>query len=116
MSEVIAAHKPIPSGTVTFLFTDIEDPTERWERYRDAMQAAVRRHEDILHQAVNAHDGYVFKTIGDALYQARGDDTGCDRALANLAELEFAAGNAARAIERAQEALAIDLRLKRKSN
>jgi tetratricopeptide (TPR) repeat protein len=58
------------------------------------------------------------KSFSDALalYQARGDDTGCDRALANLAELEFAAGNAVRAIERAQEALAIDLRLKRKSN
>src|ERR1700724_2988282 len=66
MSEVIAAHKPIPSGTVTFLFTDIEGSTERWERYRDAMQTAVRRHEDILHEAVNTHDGYVFKTVGDA--------------------------------------------------
>ena len=56
MSEAIAEHKPIPSGTVTFLFTDIEGSTERWERYRQAMQAAVSRHEEILHAAVSAHD------------------------------------------------------------
>jgi predicted ATPase/class 3 adenylate cyclase len=66
MPEAITERRPIPSGTVTFLFTDIEGSTERWERYRQAMQAAVGRHEDILHAAINAHDGYVFKTVGDA--------------------------------------------------
>ena len=57
----------IPSGTVTFLFTDIEGSTERWERHREAMQSAVRRHEEIMQAAITAHDGYVFKTVGDAV-------------------------------------------------
>ncbi|MBV8668406.1 MAG: adenylate/guanylate cyclase domain-containing protein, partial [Candidatus Eremiobacteraeota bacterium] len=66
MSEVLKEHRPIPTGTVTFLFTDIEGSTERWERHRQAMQGAVHRHEQILHDAITAHDGYVFKTVGDA--------------------------------------------------
>ena len=66
MSEIIAERKQLPSGTVTFLFTDIEGSTERWERHRDAMREAVRRHEEIIQAAIAAHDGYVFKTVGDA--------------------------------------------------
>jgi predicted ATPase/class 3 adenylate cyclase len=56
----------IPTGTVVFLFTDIEGSTVRWDAYRDAMQAALRRHDAILRSAIESHDGYVFKTIGDA--------------------------------------------------
>jgi class 3 adenylate cyclase len=66
VSESIAERKPLPSGTVTFLFTDIEGSTERWERHRESMKAAVRRHEEVMQQAVADHDGHVFKTIGDA--------------------------------------------------
>jgi predicted ATPase/class 3 adenylate cyclase len=66
VSEAIAERKPLPSGTVTFLFTDIEGSTERWERHRAEMQNAVRRHEEIMRAAIAAHDGYVFKTVGDA--------------------------------------------------
>jgi tetratricopeptide (TPR) repeat protein len=51
-----------------------------------------------------------------SFYQARGDDAGCDRVLANLAELEFSAGNSEQAVQYAEEALAIDMRLRRKSN
>jgi class 3 adenylate cyclase len=64
--EPAGASKQLPTGTVTFLFTDIEGSTERWERHRDAMRAAVRRHEEIMEAAIAAHDGYVFKTVGDA--------------------------------------------------
>ena len=59
-----------PSGTVTFLFTDIEGSTQRWERDRAAMQANVRRHDAIVRAAIESHDGYVFKTIGDAFCAA----------------------------------------------
>jgi predicted ATPase/class 3 adenylate cyclase len=55
-----------PTGTVTFLFSDIEGSTARWERYPAEMQRAVRRHDELMHSAVESHDGYVFKQIGDA--------------------------------------------------
>jgi predicted ATPase/class 3 adenylate cyclase len=60
----------IPSGTVTFVFTDIEGSTERWERDRAAMQSAVRRHDELVRSAIVEHDGHVFKTIGDAFCAA----------------------------------------------
>ncbi|MBV9647461.1 MAG: AAA family ATPase [Candidatus Eremiobacteraeota bacterium] len=56
----------LPSGTVTFLFTDIEGSSERWERERAAMQEAVRRHDGIMRFAIATHQGQVFKTMGDA--------------------------------------------------
>ncbi len=61
---------PLPSGTVTFVFTDIEGSTQRWDRDRAAMEAAVRRHDAIMRAAIAAHDGRVFKTIGDAFCAA----------------------------------------------
>ncbi len=60
----------LPSGTLTFVFTDIEGSTQRWEREPAAMRTAVRRHDDLLHAAIVEHDGYVFKTIGDAFCAA----------------------------------------------
>jgi predicted ATPase/class 3 adenylate cyclase len=55
-----------PTGTVTFLFSDIEGSTQRWERQRAAMPAALQRHDALLRTAIEAHGGYVFKTVGDA--------------------------------------------------
>jgi predicted ATPase/class 3 adenylate cyclase len=55
-----------PSGTVTFLFTDIEGSTQRWERDGTAMRDAVRRHDALLRSAFVEHGGHVFKTVGDA--------------------------------------------------
>ena len=60
------AASSLPSGTVTFAFTDIEGSTQRWDRNRTAMQNAVRRHDAILRAAIAEHGGYVFKTVGDA--------------------------------------------------
>ncbi|MDQ2817260.1 MAG: adenylate/guanylate cyclase domain-containing protein, partial [Candidatus Eremiobacteraeota bacterium] len=65
-----AAARPIPSGTITFLFSDIEGSTQRWERHREAMQTALRRHDDLIRAAIVAHGGYVFKTVGDAFCAA----------------------------------------------
>ncbi|MFN8472627.1 MAG: adenylate/guanylate cyclase domain-containing protein [Anaerolineae bacterium] len=59
-----------PTGTVTFLFTDIEGSTQLWERQADAMRVALARHDDLLNGAVAAHAGYVFKTVGDAFCAA----------------------------------------------
>jgi len=55
-----------PTGTLTFLFTDIEGSTKMWERSPQAMQAALARHDEILKRAIEEHGGYVFKTVGDA--------------------------------------------------
>ncbi|MBC5804690.1 MAG: hypothetical protein DLM53_05930 [Candidatus Eremiobacter antarcticus] len=55
-----------PSGDVSFLFTDIEGSTVRWDRDAAAMQQAVRRHDHIMRSVIAAHHGHVFKTIGDA--------------------------------------------------
>ncbi|HSH81589.1 MAG TPA: adenylate/guanylate cyclase domain-containing protein [Herpetosiphonaceae bacterium] len=57
-----------PTGTVTFLFTDIEGSTTRWEHQRQAMQQALARHDAILRAVIAAHGGHVFKTVGDAFY------------------------------------------------
>ena len=60
------AEVPLPSGTVTFLFSDIEGSTQRWERHRAAMQEALRVHDHLMRQALASNGGHVFKTIGDA--------------------------------------------------
>ncbi len=54
-----------PSGTVTFLFTDIEGSTRRWEDDPDSMDDALVRHDAVLRDAVEQHQGYVFATGGD---------------------------------------------------
>jgi predicted ATPase/class 3 adenylate cyclase/DNA-binding XRE family transcriptional regulator len=64
------AHTAPPSGAVTFLFTDIEGSTTRWERHKEAMRLALTRHDAILREAIAAHEGYVFKTVGDAVCAA----------------------------------------------
>jgi predicted ATPase/class 3 adenylate cyclase len=56
------------SGTITFLFTDIEGSTKLWERHPEAMRAALRRHDALLRQAIEENGGCVFKTVGDAFY------------------------------------------------
>ncbi len=50
-----------PSGVVTFLFTDIEGSTRRWETDADAMRVALAAHDKALRSAIEAHDGFVFK-------------------------------------------------------
>src|SRR5215217_4800414 len=59
-----------PRGTVTFLFTDIVGSTALWERDRQAMAIAVDRHLALLDEAIAAHDGVHFKTVGDAVQAA----------------------------------------------
>ncbi len=60
----------LPTGTVTFLFSDIEGSTQRWEQHREAMKAALARHEQLMTVAIKQHGGYVFKIMGDAFCAA----------------------------------------------
>src|SRR5262245_66160577 len=60
----------LPTGTVTFLFTDIEGSTRRWEQHPEAMRTALARHDALLRAAIEARAGYVFKTVGDAFCAA----------------------------------------------
>jgi predicted ATPase/class 3 adenylate cyclase len=57
----------LPSGTVTFLFTDIEDSTRRWDQEPAAMSVALARHDQLLRQAVLVNRGAVFATGGDGM-------------------------------------------------
>jgi predicted ATPase/class 3 adenylate cyclase/DNA-binding CsgD family transcriptional regulator len=56
----------LPTGTVTFLFTDIEGSSAHWEQQAVAMRAALARHDTLLRRAIESHRGVVFKTWGDA--------------------------------------------------
>ena len=60
----------LPTGTVTFLFTDLEGSTRLLEAHPSAYRDAVARHHALLRAAVEAHGGAVFETVGDAVYAA----------------------------------------------
>ena len=59
-----------PSGVVTFLFTDIEGSTRRWEADADSMRAALLTHDEALRTAIEAHDGFLFSHTGDGVVAA----------------------------------------------
>src|ERR1700751_5527454 len=65
--SVVAMSEP-PSGTVTFLFADIEGSTRLWEQYPDAMPDALVQHDRLLRAAVQSCGGHVVKTTGDGLF------------------------------------------------
>ncbi len=60
----------LPSGNVTFLFTDVEGSTHMLERDSAGMAKVLARHHEILRAAVEGHDGAVFETFGDAVCAA----------------------------------------------
>ena len=55
---------------VTFLFTDVEGSTRRWEADADAMRVALAAHDEVLHGAIEAHGGFMFKHTGDGVCAA----------------------------------------------
>jgi predicted ATPase/class 3 adenylate cyclase len=59
-----------PTGTVTFLFTDLEGSTRLWEEHADAMASALARHNEIVRDAVETNGGFVVKTTGDGFHAA----------------------------------------------
>ena len=60
----------MPSGTVAFLFTDVENSSSLWERDGAAMMSALARHVSHVREAVHAHGGVLFKTVGDGTQSA----------------------------------------------
>jgi len=76
MSLTNNAEGPLPPGSVTFLFTDIEGSASLWERYPDSMREALARHDALLRHAVESCHGRVVKTTGDgalAVFSAPSD-------------------------------------------
>src|SRR6266498_1674297 len=74
VDQLLLAHKPaspsLPSGTVTFLFTDIEGSTKLAQEYADELQSLLARHREILNQTIAAQDGFVFQIVGDSFSAA----------------------------------------------
>ena len=60
------ADSVLPTGTVTFLFTDIEGSTKLWEAHPETMRVALARHDALVRTTIVNANGYVFKTVGDA--------------------------------------------------
>ncbi len=58
----------LSSGTLTFLFTDLEGSTRLWEAHPEAMQGALARHDEILRAAVGANGGQIVKSTGDGVH------------------------------------------------
>ncbi|MGO9382115.1 MAG: hypothetical protein ACLP4W_08455, partial [Mycobacterium sp.] len=54
-----------PSGVVTFLFSDVEGSTRRWETDADAMRVALAAHDEVLRKAIEVQGGWLFKHTGD---------------------------------------------------
>lgn len=89
----------LPSGTVTFLFTDLEGSSRLWEEQREQMQRALARHDTLLREVIESHGGHVFKTMGDAFCAAFADPAGAvaaalsaQQALATNGDLATGAG------------------------
>ncbi len=60
----------LPSGTVTFLFSDIEDSTRLAQQYPDSISSLLDRHQAIVKEAIESHGGYTFHMISDAFCAA----------------------------------------------
>src|SRR5262249_12672273 len=70
----------LPTGTVTFLLTDIEGSTARWERASEVFPAALARHHTLLRQVFAGHEGHEVKELGDGFLVAfarAGDALAC---------------------------------------
>jgi class 3 adenylate cyclase len=57
----------LPSGTLTFLFTDIEGSTHMWEQYPDEMRIALERHDALIESAVVEQAGMVVRPRGEGV-------------------------------------------------
>src|SRR5215216_296958 len=65
-----AIEKNLPTGTVTFLFTDIEGSTKLAQEHSIEMPALLARHNGILNDSIQANNGFVFRVVGDSFSAA----------------------------------------------
>ncbi len=63
----------LPTGVLTFLFTDVQGSTRLWEQHREAMLGVHARHDTIPRRAIEANDGRDFKAVSDAFYANAAD-------------------------------------------
>jgi len=68
-----------PSGAVTFLFTDIERSTRRWQDEPEAMRALLLGHYAILREVIDKHHGHLFKRTGDGVAVVSGASANASR-------------------------------------
>jgi predicted ATPase/class 3 adenylate cyclase len=92
-STGVSPGQSLPSGVVTFLFTDVEDSTRLWADDHDEMAASLRLYDEVLRGVIEAHSGYVFATAGDAFrvaFDRASDAVSCaSTAQVALAEAEW---------------------------
>ena len=78
------------SGICTFLFTDIEGSTRRWEADPEAMRVALAAHDEVLRGTIATHKGLIFKHTGDGVCAAFASPrSAVDAAVAAQRALEF---------------------------
>ena len=75
----------LPTGTVTFLFTDIEGSTALWEQYPEAARAALVRHDELIEKLVDEHSGSVVRPRGEGDSRFAVFRTATDAVLAGVA-------------------------------
>jgi class 3 adenylate cyclase len=97
-----ALRRTMPTGTVTFLFSDIEGSSALWEQAGTEMAAALVRHDEIVRTAINSHDGWIFSVGGD----------GFGVAFARAADALASAIDAQRALQQAAWPRPIELRVR----
>jgi predicted ATPase/class 3 adenylate cyclase len=79
-----------PSGVVTFLFTDIEGSTRRWETDAQSMRSALLAHDEVLRSAIELHEGFLFSHTGDGVVAAfASPKAAVDAAVAAQRELQL---------------------------
>jgi class 3 adenylate cyclase len=69
----------LPTGTVTFLFTDVEGSTRLFEEHAGDMQAVMARHDELVREVVAQHSGHVVKFTGRRGARGLCNCHGCDR-------------------------------------
>jgi class 3 adenylate cyclase len=75
---------------VTFLFTDVEGSTRRWEADAEGMRVALAAHDEVLRAAIEAHGGWLFKHTGDRMCAAfASPKSAVDAAVAAQLQLEL---------------------------
>ena len=65
MNDFRRSSQPLPSGTLTFFFTDIEGSTRLWELYPDPMRLAMVRHDALIETLVEQHQGVIVRPRGE---------------------------------------------------